>query len=88
MASDAAQLPSRLASVNYGAYLYFRGNAPDVPWAIGDTSSMINPLPIELPTSILKLSTDLSANQTLLFVQSSTGSVSKSEMLEFGAYIT
>jgi hypothetical protein len=80
------QLSSTWTQPGYSAYLYFQGNLLTVPWTTDDTTSMIDELPIELPTSIVKLSGDLGANQTMLFTQSPTGSVVESATFEFGAY--
>jgi hypothetical protein len=75
------------ANSNYSAYLYFKGNSTTVPWVIDNTTGMATPTPIELPTSIVKVSPDTNANQTLLFTQSPVGQVVKSHTLAFGAYI-
>ena len=80
------QLSSKWAQPDYSAYLYFQGNLLTVPWAIDDTTGMINELPIELPTSIVKQNKDLESNQATLYTQSPTGSVVKSDTFEFGAY--
>ncbi|ARQ02333.1 hypothetical protein [Pseudorhodoplanes sinuspersici] len=73
------------ANKNYTAFLYFDGNGQDVPWSAGDASVLQSPLTVDVPVADVNIdATNVEGNQTLFFVQATSGSIFKSGGYAFG----